>query len=121
MRKLHIIPRHSLLRLTRPFCSFGMTSLSVRSYSTGIYRVLGLKEEEVTKVQTGGPDGDLGSNEILLSKDKTIAYVVHRLSFRAIQHLTLAFRVASLTAVEPSTTLLDSTARSSSVSPRLGR
>lgn len=58
------------------FYSFGMTSLSVRSYSTGIYRVLGLKEEEVTKVQTGGPDGDLGSNEILLSKDKTIACVV---------------------------------------------
>jgi len=26
----------------------------------------------VTKFQTGGPDGDLGSNEILLSKDKTI-------------------------------------------------
>ena len=49
-----------------------MTSLSVRSYSIGIYRMLGLKEEEVTKVQTGGPDGDLGSNEILLSKDKTI-------------------------------------------------
>lgn len=50
-----------------------MTSLSVRAYTTGIYRQLGLKEEEVTKVQTGGPDGDLGSNEILLSKDKTIA------------------------------------------------
>lgn len=29
---------------------------------------LGLKEEEVTKFQTGGPDGDLGSNEILISK-----------------------------------------------------
>lgn len=39
-----------------------MTSLSVRAYSTGIYRQLGLKEEEVTKVQTGGPDGDLGSS-----------------------------------------------------------
>lgn len=77
-----------------------MTSLSVRGYTTGIYRQLGLKEEEVTKVQTGGPDGDLGSSEffgfrsrsasplsavltlaatlideILLSKDKTIAYV----------------------------------------------
>lgn len=71
-----------------------MTSLSVRAYSTGIYRMLGLKEEEVTKVQTGGPDGDLGSStlaparrpfvqsltcapadEILLSKDKTIAII----------------------------------------------
>lgn len=36
-----------------------MTSLSVRAYTTGIYRQLGLKEEEVTKVQTGGPDGDV--------------------------------------------------------------
>ncbi|KAL8278108.1 hypothetical protein RQP46_009568 [Phenoliferia psychrophenolica] len=58
-----------------PHDAFGMTSLSVRAYSTGIYRQLGLKEEEVTKVQTGGPDGDLGSNEILLSKDKTIAII----------------------------------------------
>lgn len=39
-----------------------MTSLSVRAYTTGIYRQLGLNEEEVTKVQTGGPDGDLGSS-----------------------------------------------------------
>jgi glutamate dehydrogenase len=45
-----------------PHDAFGMTSLSVRGYSTGIYRQLGLKEEEVTKVQTGGPDGDLGSS-----------------------------------------------------------
>jgi len=36
---------------------------------------LNLKEESVTKIQTGGPDGDLGSNEILLSKDKTKAVV----------------------------------------------
>ncbi|KDE06845.1 glutamate dehydrogenase [Microbotryum lychnidis-dioicae p1A1 Lamole] len=58
-----------------PHDAFGMTSLSVRAYTTGIYRKLGLKEEEVTKVQTGGPDGDLGSNEILLSKDKTITII----------------------------------------------
>jgi len=36
---------------------------------------MGLKEENVTKFQTGGPDGDLGSNEILISKDKTKAIV----------------------------------------------
>jgi glutamate dehydrogenase len=48
-----------------------MTSLSVRQYIIGIYRELGLDEKNITKVQTGGPDGDLGSNEILLSKDKT--------------------------------------------------
>ena len=31
-----------------------------------------LKEEECTKFMTGGPDGDLGSNEILMSKEKII-------------------------------------------------
>ncbi|GAA5866946.1 hypothetical protein JCM8547_003926 [Rhodosporidiobolus lusitaniae] len=58
-----------------PHDVFGMTSLSVRAYTTGIYRRLGLKEEDVKKVQTGGPDGDLGSNEILLSKDKTVTII----------------------------------------------
>ena len=52
-----------------------MTSLSVRQYIVGIYRELGLDEKNITKVQTGGPDGDLGSNEILLSKDKTITII----------------------------------------------
>lgn len=33
---------------------------------------LNLKEEECTKFMTGGPDGDLGSNEILMSKEKII-------------------------------------------------
>ncbi|BGP41818.1 NAD-dependent glutamate dehydrogenase [Rhodotorula kratochvilovae] len=58
-----------------PHDTYGMTSLSVRGYTTGIYRKLGLKEEEIRKVQTGGPDGDLGSNEILLSKDKTTTII----------------------------------------------
>ncbi|KAI8456081.1 Glutamate/Leucine/Phenylalanine/Valine dehydrogenase-domain-containing protein [Phakopsora pachyrhizi] len=58
-----------------PHDAFGMTSLSVRQFIVGIYRSLGLKETEVTKIQTGGPDGDLGSNEILLSKDKTITII----------------------------------------------
>lgn len=44
-----------------------MTSLSVRAYTTGIYRQLGLKEEEVTKVQTGGPDGDVNTNPFSLT------------------------------------------------------
>ena len=30
-------------------------------------------ESKITKFQTGGPDGDLGSNEILVSKDNTVA------------------------------------------------
>ncbi|KAE9387141.1 NAD-specific glutamate dehydrogenase [Gymnopus androsaceus JB14] len=58
-----------------PHDTYGMTSLSIRQYVLGIYKQLGLKEREITKVQTGGPDGDLGSNEILLSSDKTIAII----------------------------------------------
>ena len=42
--------------------SYGMTSLSVRQYVVGIYEYLGLDEKDITKVQTGGPDGDLGSS-----------------------------------------------------------
>ncbi|KAF7293987.1 NAD-specific glutamate dehydrogenase [Mycena kentingensis (nom. inval.)] len=58
-----------------PHDRYGMTSLSIRQYVLGIYRQLGLREKDITKVQTGGPDGDLGSNEILLSSDKTIAVI----------------------------------------------
>ncbi|KZT11816.1 NAD-dependent glutamate dehydrogenase [Laetiporus sulphureus 93-53] len=58
-----------------PHDVFGMTSLSIRQYVLGIYKQLGLREKDITKVQTGGPDGDLGSNEILLSSDKTIAII----------------------------------------------
>jgi glutamate dehydrogenase len=31
----------------------------------------------MTKLQTGGPDGDLGSNEIKISKDKTIGTLIY--------------------------------------------
>ena len=58
-----------------PHDAYGMTSLSVRQYVLGIYKQLGLKEANITKVQTGGPDGDLGSNEILLSSDKTVSVI----------------------------------------------
>jgi glutamate dehydrogenase len=58
-----------------PHDAYGMTSISIRQYLLGIYKQLGLREKDVTKVQTGGPDGDLGSNEILLSSDKTIAVI----------------------------------------------
>jgi glutamate dehydrogenase len=58
-----------------PHDLYGMTTRSVHQYVLGIYRTFGLKEEEVTKLQTGGPDGDLGSNEVKISKDKTIAIV----------------------------------------------
>ncbi|QSZ35790.1 hypothetical protein DSL72_006912 [Monilinia vaccinii-corymbosi] len=52
-----------------PHDSYGMTSLSVREYVKGIYRKLELDPIKVRKMQTGGPDGDLGSNEILLSNE----------------------------------------------------
>eukprot|EP01100_Stratorugosa_tubuloviscum_P012936 TRINITY_DN628_c1_g3_i1.p1 TRINITY_DN628_c1_g3~~TRINITY_DN628_c1_g3_i1.p1 ORF type:complete len:1261 (-),score=653.88 TRINITY_DN628_c1_g3_i1:144-3926(-) len=58
-----------------PHDTYGMTTRSVHRYVLGILEKLNLKEENITKVQTGGPDGDLGSNEILLSKDRTIAII----------------------------------------------
>jgi glutamate dehydrogenase len=41
----------------------------------GIYRKLNLDPSKVRKLQTGGPDGDLGSNEILLSNEKYVSIV----------------------------------------------
>jgi NAD-specific glutamate dehydrogenase len=75
-----------------PHDTYGMTSISIRQFVLGIYKQLGLREKDITKVQTGGPDGDLGSSksmrfdaailglnvfvdEILLSSDKTIAII----------------------------------------------
>ena len=58
-----------------PHDSYGMTTLSVREYVLGIYRKLNLDQSQVRKLQTGGPDGDLGSNEILLGSEKYCAIV----------------------------------------------
>jgi glutamate dehydrogenase len=58
-----------------PHDAYGMTTLSVREFVTGIYRKLDLDPSQVRKMQTGGPDGDLGSNEILLSNEKYTAIV----------------------------------------------
>jgi glutamate dehydrogenase len=52
-----------------------MATLSVREYVTGIYRKLNLDPSKVKKMQTGGPDGDLGSNEILLSNEQYTAII----------------------------------------------
>merc|ERR1719245_998713 len=52
-----------------------MTTASVHTFVLQLLDKLGIEEEKITKFQTGGPDGDLGSNEILVSKDKTIAIV----------------------------------------------
>jgi glutamate dehydrogenase len=54
---------------------FGMTTQGVHRYVRGILDRLGIAEESITKAQTGGPDGDLGSNEILLSRDRTTVIV----------------------------------------------
>lgn len=58
-----------------PHDVYGMTTLSVRQYVEGIYRKLNLDPSQVRKMQTGGPDGDLGSNEILLGNEKWTAIV----------------------------------------------
>ena len=54
---------------------FGMTTEGVHRYVVGILGKLGIPEDSITKAQTGGPDGDLGSNEILISRDRTICIV----------------------------------------------
>eukprot|EP00835_Amoeboradix_gromovi_P004411 NODE_342_length_10579_cov_0.629389.p1 type:complete len:1031 gc:universal NODE_342_length_10579_cov_0.629389:5309-2217(-) len=58
-----------------PHDLFGMTTKSVHQYVLGIYRKLGINEYTTTKLQTGGPDGDLGSNEIKTSLDITVGIV----------------------------------------------
>lgn len=58
-----------------PHDSYGMTTLSVRQYVLGIQRKLQIDPSTQLKLQTGGPDGDLGSNEILLSNEKYGAIV----------------------------------------------
>jgi len=52
-----------------------MTTRSIRQYVTGIYRKLNLDERKLRKIITGGPDGDLGSNEIKMGNEKLIAIV----------------------------------------------
>lgn len=58
-----------------PHDLYGMTTNSVHQYVLKILDRTGLKETKITKVMTGGPDGDLGSNEILISKDKILAII----------------------------------------------
>ncbi|KAJ1732739.1 NAD-dependent glutamate dehydrogenase [Coemansia biformis] len=58
-----------------PHDTYGMTTRSVHQYVLGVIRKLELDESACTKFQTGGPDGDLGSNEIKISADRTTAVV----------------------------------------------
>ena len=55
-----------------PHDVYGMTTMGIHAYVTGLLDKVGLDESNITKFQTGGPDGDLGSNEILISKDRTL-------------------------------------------------
>jgi len=58
-----------------PHDMYAMTSRGIHEYVLGVLNKLNRREEDMVKIQTGGPDGDLGSNEILISKDKTIAVI----------------------------------------------
>ncbi len=58
-----------------PHDTYGMTTEGIHRYVTDTLRALDLKEDKIAKFQTGGPDGDLGSNEILISRDRTLAVV----------------------------------------------
>lgn len=58
-----------------PHDTYGMTTRSVREYVNGIYRKTGVDPSKMKKLQTGGPDGDLGSNEILVSNEMYCAIV----------------------------------------------
>jgi len=58
-----------------PHDLYGMTTNSVHQYVLNILEKCHLKEHQIRKVMTGGPDGDLGSNEILISKDKILAII----------------------------------------------
>jgi glutamate dehydrogenase len=58
-----------------PHDTYGMTTRSVRQFVEGVQRKLGQKESEMTKFVTGGPDGDLGSNEVILGEESIVGIV----------------------------------------------
>jgi len=58
-----------------PHDLYGMTTSGVHEYELQILKKLGMREEDASKFQTGGPDGDLGSNEIKVSKGRYMAIV----------------------------------------------
>ena len=61
---------HSKRATTELMTLDGMTSLSVRQYILGVMKAHGLSERDVTKFQTGGPDGDLGSSKLIDAKSQ---------------------------------------------------
>lgn len=66
-----------------PHDEYGMTTLLVRLYTNKIYEKLGVDPALVRKVQTGGPDGDLGLNEIKLLRTEQYVGIVDGLGVLA--------------------------------------
>jgi hypothetical protein len=81
----------SQLILDKILFVLGMTTHGIHQYKLGILQKLGLKEENIVKFQTGGPDGDLGSNEIKISKDKTKVALLLTHSLTHLPSLTLTY------------------------------
>lgn len=60
-----------------PHDEYGMTTLSVRAFTEGVYKKLDINDwSKINKLQMGGGDGDLGSNEIKLSGDEKYVGIV---------------------------------------------
>lgn len=58
-----------------PHDLYGITTAGVHEYELQVLKMLNINEKNATKFQTGGPDGDLGSNEIKVSESKYMAVV----------------------------------------------
>ncbi len=58
-----------------PHDMYGMTTAGIHEYVMCVLEKHNIREDKIVKIQTGGPDGDLGSNEILISRDRTIGVV----------------------------------------------
>jgi glutamate dehydrogenase len=59
-----------------PHDKYGMTSLGVNIYVRGVFELEGWDATQVSIFQTGGPDGDLGSNNIKLNRASNITSIV---------------------------------------------
>lgn len=72
-----------------PHDIYGMTSLSIRHYVLGIYKQLGVREKDITKVQAGGPGKwDLILLALLLGADKLVSVGV------SVVHMVILARVS---------------------------
>ncbi|KAK2196291.1 bifunctional NAD-glutamate dehydrogenase/NAD(P)-binding domain superfamily/Aminoacid dehydrogenase-like [Babesia duncani] len=58
-----------------PHDLYGMTTSSIEAFIQELLKKFGLEERNVTRFLTGGPDGDLGSNALLVSNTKTLTMI----------------------------------------------